>query len=221
MNEPPGIFISEVMSRLAEIRPLFHSEADFQHAFAWEMHRLMPDAQVRLECKHAGLEPRARLDILIRRPTGSFLAVELKYKKRPLRLELRGEVYDLTSDGAQDLGRYDFLLDICRIERVVAAQPQTEGVAILLTNDSSYWSGPSPRSTIDAAFRLHEGRCLSGALAWGASAGAGTTRGREAILGLTGSYTCAWSDYSVVSDRSGGRLRYLTANIHPLAAIAL
>src|SRR4051812_8446151 len=115
--------IGTFMRRLAASRPVFHSEADFQHAFAWELHRLIPDGQFRLECKRAGLESRARLDIWIRRPTGSFMAVELKYKKRPLQVEIDSEIYDLTSDGAQVIGRYDFLLDVCRLERVVAAQP--------------------------------------------------------------------------------------------------
>lgn len=30
-------------------RPVFHSEADFQYAFAWELQRTSPSVQIRLE----------------------------------------------------------------------------------------------------------------------------------------------------------------------------
>lgn len=33
-----SIDLSEVMQRLATVRKVFHSEADFQHAFAWQAH---------------------------------------------------------------------------------------------------------------------------------------------------------------------------------------
>ncbi len=41
--------ISEILSSLAQYRPVFHSEADFQHTFAWEIHRWSPGASVRLK----------------------------------------------------------------------------------------------------------------------------------------------------------------------------
>jgi hypothetical protein len=34
----PVLEISDVLSSLAKQRLVFHSEADFQHAFAWEIH---------------------------------------------------------------------------------------------------------------------------------------------------------------------------------------
>jgi len=37
--------IEETMAALALVRPLFHSEADFQHAFAWQLHSAHPDAR--------------------------------------------------------------------------------------------------------------------------------------------------------------------------------
>jgi hypothetical protein len=41
--------IPDVLTTLAQQRLLFHSEADFQHAFAWEIHKRLPQALVRLE----------------------------------------------------------------------------------------------------------------------------------------------------------------------------
>lgn len=43
------IDLPPVMSALAKDRPVFHSEADFQHALAWEIHRRWPETSVRLE----------------------------------------------------------------------------------------------------------------------------------------------------------------------------
>jgi hypothetical protein len=40
---------THILSTLAALRPLFHSEADLQHALAWEFHHRWPDADVCLE----------------------------------------------------------------------------------------------------------------------------------------------------------------------------
>ena len=67
--------------------------------------------------------------------------------------------------------------------------------------------------TIDAEFRIHEGRILNGELAWGTEAGAGTMRKREKPIKLTGTYKLSWKDYSQVSSTSYGKFRYLFLEI--------
>lgn len=57
--------IAVLLRTLALQRPVYHSEADFQHAFAWEAHRTDPSLPVRLETHP---EPNVRLDLLLRRP---------------------------------------------------------------------------------------------------------------------------------------------------------
>lgn len=44
-----GIDPAVVFDDLLKERPVFHSEADFQHALAWSIHRVYPDAKIRLE----------------------------------------------------------------------------------------------------------------------------------------------------------------------------
>ena len=51
------------------------------------------------------------------------------------------------------------------------------GYAVLLTNDPSYWNVPAARDTVDAAFRIHEGRDISGELAWAARGRSGNGEG--------------------------------------------
>jgi hypothetical protein len=104
---------------LAAKRPVFHSEADFQHAFAWEIHQHLPDAYVRLEYRPALLPTRAYVDVWVV-DGNQTLAIELKYKTAPLSVQLDdGEKFDLMSQGAQDLGRYDFVRDLWRLEQVL------------------------------------------------------------------------------------------------------
>lgn len=53
--------VEQTMARLAARRPIFHSEADFQHAFAWQVQIDHPDARIRLETRP---RPGVRLDVL-------------------------------------------------------------------------------------------------------------------------------------------------------------
>lgn len=96
--------------------------------------------------------------------------------------------------------------------RLLALGLADSGWVVLLTNDPAYWRPARKVDPIDAAFRLHEGRALSGSLAWGGAAGAGSIRGREAPLALAGTYHCQWHAYSTVVDSRGrvSELRYLT-----------
>ena len=67
--------IDGLMAKLSKRRQIFHSEADFQHALAWEIHLANPDCQVRLEFSPFPDDERAMLlDIWL--PTES-LAIEL------------------------------------------------------------------------------------------------------------------------------------------------
>lgn len=163
--------LDSLLTQLARKRPVFHSEADFQHALAWEVHLSHPAAEVRLE---RSVE-QMHLDLVVRDGAMNY-ALELKYKTRSATLEHAGESFALSNHAAQDSGRYDFLKDVGRLERIVAAKPGWDGCAILLTNDASYWrSGRA--GTVDSAFRLHEGRTIDASLAWDARASAGTTKG--------------------------------------------
>ncbi len=63
----------------------------------------------------------------------------------------------------------------------------------LLTNDGAYWTESRLLEPVDAAFRVHEGRVISGALRWAGRTGParGTSRGREAELVLSGAHALA------------------------------
>lgn len=208
MAEFSRAHVDAVMAAVAAERPVFHSEADFQHAFAWQLREAHPGVRIRLETRP---RPGVRLDVLAF--VGSErVAFELKYLLRNLRTTWLGEVFELPAQSAQDVRRYDFIKDIVRLEQLVPTDADV-GYAIAVTNDPSYWN-PSNRATLaDAAFRLHEGRELTGALAWSATAGAGTMRDRESELRLRGAYPAAWRDFSENIGSGYATFRYLAIEV--------
>ena len=109
-----------LLATLANKRPVFHSEADFQHALAWELQLLYPNVNIRLEYRPPWLDRRNYMDIWVI-DEDTAIAVELKYKTRSVDISIGGEQFALQNHAAQDLGRYDFVKDIERLERVVAA----------------------------------------------------------------------------------------------------
>lgn len=186
---------------------MFHSEADFQHALAWQFQIDHPDAIIRLETR-----PRrgVRLDLFVRLGDVRY-GFELKYLVRRTDVVQDDELFDLPSQSAHDISRYDVCKDIVRCERLLHEGYVEHAFVIVLSNDGAYWRPGNKAAPIDVAFRLHEGRVLEGPLAWSPAAGAGTTRGRESTLELGGRYRCRWQDYSRVRDAQGRELmfRYL------------
>jgi len=203
--------VEAVLASLAAKRPVFHSEADFQFAFAWESQKRYPGLKVRLETHP---EPNVRLDLeLIEQPTGRCIAVELKYMTRLWAGTVDGEAFALKNHGASDLRGYDVVKDIERVERFTAASAGWSGLVITITNDPGYWR-PKVHShpTNAEAFRLSDGTVLKGERAWGPRTG-GTSRGREAALRLRGTYALTWSDYSRLDDGPAGTFRSLVISI--------
>lgn len=205
------INISDLMNTLAVQRKVYHSEADFQHAFAWEMHRIFPESSVRLERPFHVNGKTLHLDFLIQLPDRG-MAVELKYKTRKLVIELESEAFRLASHSAQDIGRYDFIKDIVRLETIASSLASCEGYAVLLTNDSAYWK-PRAMRTVDEAFSLTDGRTLSNSMAWAQEASAGTKKNRENDLQLIGTYKLNWQDFSVANAANYGQFRYLAVHV--------
>jgi hypothetical protein len=204
--------ISKVMGSLATRRALFHSEADFQHALAWQVQTSYPSASIRLEVPFRPFIKSGHVDLVVAQ-AGLSIAIELKYKTRAFTSTTETETFHLKGQSAQDIGRYDFLKDIWRIEKVVSANPASLGLALFLTNDSSYWKVSTKVNSVDAAFRLHEGRMLSGSLSWSAATGAGTMKTRESPLALQGDYPARWTDYSTLPGGGYSIFRYLLVEV--------
>jgi hypothetical protein len=212
--------LNQVLESLAMKRPVFHSEADFQHALAWEIHDVKPDASIRLELPVRANDGRAvHIDLLVICDHQHF-AIELKYKTALLDASRDTENFSLRGQAAQDCGRYDFLSDVVRLERYVTSVPNSIGYAVLLSNDRLYWE-KSGRANMSANFWVHDTRIIEPAeLPW---IGSGYTKGREKPILCQSRLSCSWRDYSTIkesdSTMKNGRFRYLLLTVQPPRAI--
>ena len=203
--------INDLLTGLAKCRKVFHSEADFQHALAWQIHQLKSDCQIRLEFPMPIAHRKMHVDIWL--PVEK-VAIELKYATRSLGLVHKRESFALSDHRAQNQRRYDFLLDIRRLELMCSKSELCEaGYAVLLTNDPLYWKKPT-RDTMDSAFRVHEGQTITGKRVWADQASTGMVKGREEKIQLEGSYPLRWQDYSNISDERLGKFRYLAVSVN-------
>lgn len=208
--------VNIVLAELAGERSVFHSEADLQLAFGMVLATAVPDANVRLETRPWGSDQNWALDVEVAHG-GDRVGIEMKYLVRALDADVEGERFILKTQSAHDLRRYDTVKDLLRVEDLVAERGFTRGHVIVVSNDPAYWKPPTGRSTLDAAFRIHEGAVLEGERAWwlGESGSnpdgpsPGTIKGREMPLVLRGRYPLAWADYGTVDGAKNGKFRFL------------
>ncbi|MFJ4843198.1 hypothetical protein [Streptomyces sp. NPDC088746] len=204
--------LEDVLARLSERRPLFHSEADLQHSFALAVSEIAPEVRCRLEVPVRGIDASEYLDLLCLGPA-SRTAIEFKYVTRRWAgtAGAPAEEYALRGHNAPDVARRDFLRDVGRLERFCDREDQN-GLALLITNEASLWL-PRQRTmpTRDEEFRIHHGRELSGTLLWAGGSFPGNTRV------LRSAYTLAWRPYAHL-EGPGGEFRCLAVFITPAPA---
>ena len=193
--------LHKILDSLSTKRPIFHSEADFQHALAWELHRR--EWAIRLEKPFEIEGRRVHVDIWAKRKRSS-MAIELKYKTRMPKgkaesepIKVNGEKFYLKNQSAQDLGRCDFWRDVDRLQHLVSEGDVRVGYAIFLTNDSSYKNDDSSKP-LDAQFRLHEREIGKGKLCWntkGKSLPEWIGKSRRSAIYLKNTYQLKWKIY--------------------------
>lgn len=190
--------IQKILIELSEKRPVFHSEADFQHELGWMLHKKFPQSNIRLEKPY--LKENSKTDYIdIFTNTGDKkYFMELKYKTKKLKpgqeiIKTKGEEerFYLKEQGAQDCGRYDFWKDISRIESKVYENNNSLGYAIFLTNDVSYLKSPKEKS-YSYNFRTTDKRDdCSGSLGYLL----GYNKGRKEEIILKNFYKLEWQNY--------------------------
>ncbi len=200
------------MKHLARRHPLFHREADFQHAFAWLAHELEPAADVRLE-RRLSAETNERVDLLL--VVGDLsIAVELNYPLAELHATVIDEPFIQRAHGADDVVRFNYVWDIVRLERLVDGGVAHAGVAVLLTNVAWLWQ---PRKTsargpaADTEFSVHDGRELTGQLSWTGTATWWRIQKLPEAVHLRGRYPMRWQLYSTVDGDGRGEVRWTSA----------
>lgn len=218
------IELENILIKLSQRRPIFHSEADFQHELAHEIRCAHPDFRYRLEMprpkKVDATKPEARgaIDIAVYDGSGGpCLFLELKYKTRRCNESFENEDFNLAGHGASSWGQYDVIKDIRHIENLKKLYPSADCAVVALTNDRNYWETVPGANSAYRDFSLHDGANLSGIREWrpqGTDAQIaeimGRQRARSGALGLSGTYNVQWQQYS---ERLG--LRYLILEAAP------
>jgi len=122
--------VSKIVQECFNERGIFHSEADFQHSLAWKIHeRFDKKFKIRLEFVFGS----KHVDIVLIDNSNNKIGIELKYKTKDISEEINGEQYSLKPHGAQDLGRYDVIKDIERLEELIKEDKIKSGFVIFLT----------------------------------------------------------------------------------------
>lgn len=176
--------ITASFDRLSRV---FHSEADFQQALAGALQRQFPSLTIRAEYPVRS----SPVDLWLA-DADATMAVELKYPKKPFEAQTADETFKFGNDPT-DMGCYGYLADIEQLETLVAAGSCDRGVAVMLTNDPLTWDNQPSGANYDA-FKLSDGRTVSGRLSWPEEASLRASQDR--VLELTGEYTFDWRDYT-------------------------
>lgn len=202
-----SVNLEEVLARLATRRPVFHSEADFQFALAWEVREADPLVEVFLETRPI---PHLHLDLAFER-AGRYTAIELKYPTRAWAGGVNGQAYHLASHSARDLICYNVVKDVKRVEDFVALQPGANGAVVVVTNDPGYWASTPETNANDRDFRIGEGVVLEGVRGWLRGAPKGTKSLHA--LDLRDRYEMHWADYTPANEPSGPHFRQLVVEV--------
>lgn len=229
--------LTDILISFGNENTIFHSEAQFQFELAWML-------QQRVKCK-VKLEEMSVLftknidvpnskeqtqkiytDIMLEDESGYRIAIELKYKTAALG-STNSDIF-LLNHGAVDLGRYDFLWDVYRIEllldqkksssnleldtKVTIRKPCNKGFAIMLTNEEKYWKGipNQTKITIDNQFKIgiqnednNTGQLLQNKLDWRRDNGEYTNAIKNTFrahpIVLNDTYMYEWKNYCKLS----------------------
>lgn len=227
--------LERIMNELGAVPRIFNSEAQFQFELAWKIKEEF-DCEVKLEelsrtsqstnYKGSIITKKDYTDIIIE-DDRQRIALELKYKTAtPDNIHIPGNIL-LMNHGAADLGAYDFLWDVHRIQILTGNEDEGEvrmpcnrGYAIILTNDSHYWNTNSNNKTTNHGINRNfligdstEGDAflLKGKHNWyktdgtiGLSKALEKDTSRKNSIHITNDYPYKWKEYCTpIADRNG------------------
>lgn len=192
--------LKQILETLAKSGNTYLCEKQFQFDLAWELRKYF-EAQNKKDC-YVYLEypsndkekdgSRIYYDLVIKE-NDTYCPIELKYKTSEGTAKLYGEEFNLKDQSAQDLGRYDFLKDVCRIEDFAFEKKMERGYAIFITNDKTYWERKGERCLYQD-FALNMGRDIPNSpLKWREGFKESSVgKNRTGSLTIKGKYKADW-----------------------------
>lgn len=224
-----------ILNEFGKKERVFNSESQFQFELAWRIKELV-DCEIRLEelsriridsitnKKGKIVKKKDYTDIILEK--GEYrIGIELKYKTIEYKNDLKN--INLKTHGAVDLGSYDFLLDIHRLEKLVnnsdgVTKSCQKGFSIILTNDPDYWKPRRNTDTVDCEFRINQTKVGSdvtikqGEHKWRNKPDGTTPKITKTCpkINLSKEYISTWLPYTEVKDGEGNKIfRYLVIEL--------
>ena len=206
--------LSNLMKYFGSEPRVFNSEAQFQFELGWRIKEHF-DCEVKFEELSRVYEGKKDYTDLILQKDSLRIAIELKYKTAEYEDEVENIL--LKNHGAADLGRYDFMWDIHRVQTLTGLE-KADGVrircnrdyAVILTNDVHYWDDKNKRDCIDRDFLIGGDRIIKkGHHQWYTTEGEvglpSTVEGtsRQVPIEITTNIMCKWEDYCITKEKNG------------------
>lgn len=191
--------IEEIIQKFGENGNLFLCERQFQFDLAQEISKNFNNCVVHLEfpSEKPCCGRLAFYDIVLEEENQYFV-IELKYKTKSADIFYKNIKYSLKNQSAQDLGRFDFLKDISRIEQWNQFNPNRTfagGVAVILTNDSSYWKKTGENCNYEAFALKDKTTIVAGKKQWSSENLNYDGHDRKNGLNLLNDYDIKWVNY--------------------------
>ena len=211
----------KIIDKFGQDNRIFQSEAQFQFDLAWEIRNNLHSekTEIRLEemtVQEKNSNKRFYSDIVIKYNDKSFDVIELKYKtKASTYIDRNKTTVSLLNHGARDLGRYDYLYDLYRMQLLKKQDIKkysypldysfNSGYAIILTNDYHYWeqTKSNVKDVLYKNFCIGEGDVIKEreTLEWNSKKVDNCIKGtwRDKGLQFDNTYKCEWRDYYTCS----------------------
>ncbi len=199
--------IENILIKLHEKRPIFHSEGDFQFSLGCEIQSMYPNVKIIVErplyverpvdekIPSRGTKPVTEHIDMFLYDGPNRIGIELKFIKAKFSYKDDWGDYCLKPSLANDLSCYDILKDIHRLENYAQIDKIIDsGYAITITNISTLWKKHCDGSDYDH-FRVFDGRKLHGTIDWLSDEVAKKKEYRSKSINLNGNYTVNWHEY--------------------------
>lgn len=135
MSELNKDWLKEKIQSFGKNEIVFCNEAQFQFKLAWEIQKefqkynvLLEDLSMReIETKNEKKYYKKNYtDIVVKTDNNEYIAIELKYKTKELDVVIDENKITLSNQGATDLGRFDYIWDINRLEFLTNAKNESK-----------------------------------------------------------------------------------------------
>lgn len=196
--------MEEIHNDISSGALIFANENQFQFELAWRIKEKYEKYDVLFEVVYLddNNEKKNYTDlVIVDNIDKKYIAIELKYKTKQ---RDRNDLL-LKNQGAQDLGVYDFLKDLSRIEKLKSSDEKQfrlynkydgfifeKGYAVILTNDKTYYEG-GREEKYAMNFSIKNNSIMCGEMDWRRDLGSCVEKTfRNAPINLSGKYVCKW-----------------------------